>query len=221
MLANPIINRELSWLSFNERVLQEAECKEVPVLERLKFLGIYSNNLDEFFRVRIATVKRMIDLNKQAKLEFGYSPQKVLDAIQQKLKLLQKRYTKAYELILSDLAKENIFILNETQLDKTQGNFVKKYFQENVRLEIFPIMLDKAKTFPTLQDASIYLAIRFSKNKSKEIHYALIEVPTSALSRFVVLPSKKEKQFILFLDDVIRYNLTSIFQIYDIDKIEA
>ena len=221
MLANPIINRELSWLSFNERVLQEAECKEVPVLERLKFLGIYSNNLDEFFRVRIATIKRMIEFNKQAKLEFGYSPQKVLDAIQQKLKLLQKRYTKAYELILSDLAKENIFILNETQLDKTQGNFVKKYFQENVRLEIFPIMLDKAKTFPTLQDASIYLAIRFSKNKSKEIHYALIEVPTSVLSRFVVLPSKKEKQFILFLDDVIRYNLTSIFQIYDIDKIEA
>ncbi len=220
-LPIPIINRELSWLSFNERVLQEAESTDVPVLERLKFLGIYSNNLDEFFRVRVATIKRMIDFNKEAKQEFGYSPTKVLEAIQLKLKTLQKRYTKAYEAILKELAKENIFILDETKLDKEQGNFVKKYFQEKVRLEIFPIMLDKAKVFPTLQDASIYLAIRFSKNKSKEIHYALIEVPTTALSRFVVLPSKNNKQYILFLDDVIRYNLKSIFQIYDIDKIEA
>lgn len=220
-LPIPIINRELSWLSFNERVLQEAESTDVPVLERLKFLGIYSNNLDEFFRVRVATIKRMIDFNKEAKQEFGYSPTKVLEAIQLKLKTLQKRYTKAYEAILKELAKEHIFILDETKLDKEQGNFVKKYFQEKVRLEIFPIMLDKAKVFPTLQDASIYLAIRFSKNKSKEIHYALIEVPTTALSRFVVLPPKNNQQYILFLDDVIRYNLKSIFQIYDIDKIEA
>ena len=217
----PIINRELSWLSFNERVLQEAESKDVPLLERLKFLGIYSNNLDEFFRVRIATLTRMMDFDKRAKQELGFSPSKVLDAIQLKLKVLQKRYTKAYEAILKDLAKENIFILNETQLDKEQGAFVKNYFQEKVRLEIFPIMLDKAKEFPTLLDASIYLAIRFIKTKTKETHYALIEVPTSSVPRFVVLPSKKDKQFILFLDDVIRYNLKDIFQIYDFDKIEA
>lgn len=217
----PIINRELSWLSFNERVLQEAECKDVPVLERLKFLGIYSNNLDEFFRVRIATVKRMMDFDKRAKQELGFSPAKVMDAIQAKLKILQKKYTKAYENIIKELEKENIFFLNETQLDKEQGEFVKKYFQEKVRLEIFPIMLDKAKEFPTLLDASIYLAIRFSKNKSKETHYALIEVPTASVSRFLVLPSKKDKQYILFLDDVIRYNLKSVFQIYDFDKIEA
>lgn len=217
----PIINRELSWLSFNERVLQEAESKDVPVLERLKFLGIYSNNLDEFFRVRIATIKRMMDFDRKAKQELGFSPSKVMDAIQQKLKILQKRYTKAYELILKELAKENIFILNETQLDKEQGAFVKNYFQEKVRLEIFPIMLDKAKEFPTLLDASIYLAIRFSKNKTREVHHSLIEVPTSSVPRFLVLPPKKNKQYILFLDDVIRYNLKDIFQIYDFDKIDA
>ncbi|MCC6516075.1 MAG: polyphosphate kinase 1 [Chitinophagales bacterium] len=217
----PIINRELSWLSFNERVLQEAESTDVPVLERLKFLGIYSNNLDEFFRVRIATIKRMMDFDKRAKQELGFSPSKIMDAIQEKLKVLQKKYAKAYENIIKALEKENIFILNETQLDKQQGIFVKNYFQEKVRLEIFPIMLDKAKEFPILLDASIYLAVRFSKNKTKETHYALIEVPTSSLSRFVVLPAKKEKQYILFLDDVIRYNLKSIFQIYDFDKIEA
>ncbi len=217
----PIINRELSWLSFNERVLQEAESKDVPLLERLKFLGIYSNNLDEFFRVRIATLKRMMDFDKRAKQELGFSPSKVMAAIQEKLKMLQKKYTKAYENIIKELEKENVFILNETQLDKTQGEFVKNYFQEKVRLEIFPIMLDKAKEFPTLLDSSIYLAIRFSKKTNRETHYALIEVPTVSVSRFLVLPSKNNKQFILFLDDVVRFNLKDIFQIYDFDKIEA
>ena len=186
MPKTPIINRELSWLSFNERVLQEAECKNTPLLERLKFLGIYSNNLDEFFRVRVATIQRMLDFDKKAKQELGFSPAKVLDAIQLKLKILQKRYAIAYENILKDLATENIYILNETQLNKQQGAFVRKYFKENVRLEIFPIMLDKAKEFPSLQDASIYLAIRFSK-KNKDTHYALIEVPTGTFSRFLVL----------------------------------
>ncbi len=217
----PIINRELSWLSFNERVLQEAECTDVPTLERLKFLGIYSNNLDEFFRVRIATIKRMMDFDKRALHELGYSPAKVMADIQAKLKILQKKYTKAYENIISTLEEENVYFLNEKQLDKHQGEFVRKYFQEKVRLEIFPIMLDKAKDFPTLLDSSIYLAIRFSKKNNKEAHYALIEVPTGSVSRFLVLPPKNEKQYVLFLDDVIRYNLKSIFQIYDFDKIEA
>lgn len=217
----PIINRELSWLSFNDRVLQEAESKDVPLLERLKFLGIYSNNLDEFFRVRIATVKRMMLFDKRTKEEMGFTPSKVMEAIQEKLKVLQKRYTRAYETLLKDLAKENIFILDETKLDKEQGEFVKNYFQNEVRLEIFPIMLDKAKEFPTLQDSSIYLAIRFSKNRPKDVQHALIEVPTVSIPRFLVLPPKKNKQYILFLDDVIRYNLKDIFQIYDFDKIEA
>ena len=217
----PIINRELSWLSFNERVLQEAEDTSVPLLERLKFLGIYSNNLDEFFRVRVATIKRMMDFDKRALQELGFSPAKVMADIQTKLKSLQKKYTKAYENIIAALEKENIYFLNETQLDKQQGEFVKNYFQEKVRLEIFPIMLDKAKEFPTLLDSSIYLAVRFSKKNNKETHYALIEVPTASVPRFLVLPAKKDKQFILFLDDVIRYNLKAIFQIYDFDKIEA
>lgn len=221
MINQPIINRELSWLSFNERVLQEAESTTVPLLERLKFLGIYSNNLDEFFRVRIATLKRMSDVDKNVKIDIGISPSKLLVKINEKLKQLSARYDKAYQVLLKELEKEKIFILNEKRLDKEQGDFVKSFFQEKVRLEIFPVMLDKVKEFPVLQDASIYLAVRFSKTKTKETHYALIEVPTQTLSRFVVLPPKKDKQFILFLDDVIRYNLKSIFQIYDFDKIEA
>lgn len=217
----PLINRELSWLSFNERVLQEAECVDVPILERLKFLGIYSNNLDEFFRVRVATLKRMMDFDKRTLEQLDFSPAKVINDIHAKLKILQKKYSKAYENLIAELENENIYFLNETQLDKQQGLFVKKFFQENVRLEIFPIMLDKAKEFPTLLDSSIYLSVRFGKKNNKETHYALIEVPTASLPRFLVLPTQKNKHFVIFLDDVIRYNLKSIFQIYEFERIEA
>ncbi|MBK9329799.1 MAG: polyphosphate kinase 1 [Sphingobacteriales bacterium] len=220
MANHPIINRELSWLSFNERVLQEAEDKTVPLIERLKFLGIFSNNLDEFFRVRVATIARLIDFQKQAKQDLGLNPAKLLDEIQDKIELLQKRFNQTFQVIQKELEKEKILIINEKQLDKEQGLFVKKYFQERVRLEIFPIMIDKMKAFPVLQDSSIYLAVRIYKTKKEPI-YSLIEVPSHSISRFVVLPPRKDKQYILFLDDVIRFNLKDVFQIYDFDKIDA
>lgn len=220
MANHPIINRELSWLSFNERVLQEAEDKSVPLIERLKFLGIFSNNLDEFFRVRVATIARLVDFQKQAKQNMGLNPAKLLDGIQDKIELLQKRFNQTFQVIQKELEKEKIFIINEQQLDKEQGLFVKNYFQEKVRLEIFPIMIDKHKSFPILQDSSIYLAVRIFKTKKEPI-YSLIEVPSQSISRFVVLPPRKDKQYILFLDDVIRYNLKDVFQIYDFDKIDA
>lgn len=216
----PLINRELSWLSFNERVLQEAEDNSVPLIERLKFLGIFSNNLDEFFRVRVATIARLVDFQKQAKQNLGLNPAKLLDEIQDRIELLQKRFNHTFQVIKKELEKENIFIINEKQLDKSQGAFVKQYFQDKVRLEIFPIMIDKTKAFPILQDSSIYLAVRIYKMRKEPI-YSLIEVPSHSISRFVVLPSKKNKKYILFLDDVIRYNLKDIFQIYDFDKIDA
>jgi len=108
-----IINRDISWLSFNERVLQEAESDSVPLIERLKFLGIFSNNLDEFFRVRIATINRMVDFQKQSKKNLNFNPAKLLEELQQKITLLQKRFDKAYYQILKDLSQQNIFILNE------------------------------------------------------------------------------------------------------------
>lgn len=216
-----IINRDISWLSFNERVLQEAESDSVPLIERLKFLGIFSNNLDEFFRVRIATINRMVDFQKQSKKNLNFNPAKLLEELQQKITLLQKRFDKAYYQILKDLSQQNIFILNETQLSKEQGKFITNYFHDHVRLEIFPIIINDEQPFPTLQDSSIYLAVRLNIKKNKKKIYSILEVPTNVVSRFIVLPSKDDRKDIMFLDDVIRYNLQSIYKIFDADTIEA
>ncbi len=223
MLRNKMINRELSWLSFNERVLQEAEDVSVPLLERLKFLGIFSNNQDEFFRVRVATIRRMAMLEKEAKKILGIKPSQLLIQIQDKILKLQKRFDEAYFALLKELKKENIFIVNENELTEEQGEFVNEYFHDEVRLNIFPIMIDDLVEFPILQDSSIYLAIQFYKmeNITESVVHSLIEVPTPQLPRFLVLPKEGDKTFIIFLDDVIRYNLSTIYKIYDFDKIEA
>lgn len=218
----PIVNRDISWLSFNERVLQEAESSNVPLLERLKFLGIYSNNLDEFFRTRVAIITRMMDFKKQAKNKMGFNPIKLLDDIQTRTKQQQQRFDGIYQNLLKELKQEKIVFVNEKELNRTQSHFVKTFFHEKVRLEVFPIMVADDKPFPILQDASIYLAVRFYKKKSVEKKYAIIEVPTQSINRFVVLPSSNDdKKVIMFLDDIIRYNLKTIFKIYDFDVIEA
>ncbi|MEZ5006953.1 MAG: polyphosphate kinase 1 [Chitinophagales bacterium] len=223
MLRTKIINRELSWLSFNERVLQEAEDPSVPLLERLKFLGIFSNNQDEFFRVRVATIRRMAMLEKEAKKDLGIKPSQLLIQIQDKILQLQKRFDETYLKLLKELKEENIYIINENELTEEQGKFVRAYFHDEVRLNLFPIMIDNLKEFPILQDSSIYLAIQFYKkqNKAESVIHSLIEVPTPQLPRFLVLPKEDEKTYIIFLDDVIRFNLQDIYKIYDFDKIEA
>jgi polyphosphate kinase len=217
---SPVINRELSWLSFNERVLQEAESNSVPLLERLRFIGIFSNNMDEFFRVRVATIRRMASYKREAKRDLGIHPVDLLNQVQERVLQLQKRFDKTYFRILEDMEKENIHIINEQQINTQQGTFVKEYFREKVRLQIFPIMIDKARPFPVLQDSSIYLAIRLNQVDEKNANYSLIEIPSS-ISRFVVLPPVDSRTCIMFLDDVIRYNLEEIYRIYDYQSVEA
>ncbi len=216
------INREVSWLSFNERVLQEATDPSVPLIERLRFLGIFSSNLDEFFRVRVATLKRMELLGKKAKKIIGDHPRKILDEIYAIVVKQQNKFERQYKEILKELEKENIFIINESQLSDDQGKIVKEYFQQEVRPALVPIMIDTLPEFPYLKDRAIYLAVLLSDSKGKEkSRYALIEVPTDALSRFLVLPEHDGKKYVILLDDIIRHGLKDIFYIFPYDTFNA
>lgn len=217
-----LINRELSWLAFNDRVLQEAEDKTVPLIERLKFLGIYSNNRDEFFRVRVATLKRVVKHQKKAEELMGENPVRLLEKIKHAVIAQQDKFEHIYQVIIRELNKQNISIINEKQLSPAQGTFVKEYFREKVKGSLFPIMLDSPSPFPYLKDRLGYLIIKLGrKDSSKKNKYAIIEVPTDTISRFVVLPKEKDKNYILLLDDVIRYCLDDIFQNFDHDYIES
>ncbi|MBN2275478.1 MAG: polyphosphate kinase 1 [Bacteroidales bacterium] len=212
------IHREISWLSFNERVLQEAQDLNVPLIERIRFLGIFSNNLDEFFKVRVATIKRMIDFRGGDKLFEGEKAKKLMNKIQKKVIQLQNKFEYTYQQIVGELEKNGIFIINEMELNPTQGSFVKKYFYDNVMPFISPVLLSNVNEFPYLKDKSIYLAIKLSGNQPQvQTDYALIEVPTGILPRFIVLPSENERKFIILLEDVIRYSLDDVFALFHFD----
>ncbi len=217
-----LINRELSWLAFNDRVLQEAEDNTVPLIERLKFLGIYSNNRDEFFRVRVATLKRVVKHQKKAEELMGENPVRLLDKIQKAVIAQQEKFERTYQKIIRELKKQNISIINERQLTPIQGAFVKNYFREKVKSSLFPIMLDNASAFPYLKDRLGYLIVKLGrKDKTKKNKFAIIEVPTDNISRFLVLPKDKEKNYIILLDDVIRFCLDDIFQNFEYDYVKA
>jgi polyphosphate kinase len=218
----PLINREVSWLSFNDRVLQEAVDKSNPLLERLRFLGIYSNNRDEFFRVRIATLKRMTKLGKRAQELLGGNPKKILDQLQKRVLGSTAHFDKIYVELLRELERKHIHIIDERHLNKDQGEWVKEYFRDKVMPTLFPIMLDSAPSFPYLKDKSIYFAIKLERReRNKKTRYALIEVPTETLSRFVVLPRRIEHQYVMLIDDVIRYCLKEIFPSQEYIRISA
>jgi polyphosphate kinase len=211
-------SREISWLSFNERLLQEASKKEVPLFERLKFLGIYSNNLDEFFRVRVAILRRLAMIG-QLILAEGGNPHEILNQIEEIVIKQGQRFEDIYNQILGELAEENIYIINEKQLTPVQGEFVTDFFKREVRPLIMPIILKKSLPMPSLRDDAIYLAVDLKKNKKSE--YALIEVPTDTLSRFIIIPSQDDKTYIILLEDVIRYELNDIFYMFNYIQINS
>ncbi|MEQ8324622.1 MAG: polyphosphate kinase 1 [Vicingaceae bacterium] len=217
------INRDISWLYFNHRVLQEAENPDVPIIERLRFLGIFSNNLDEFFRVRVASIKRMAQWGKGAATTLLHEdPTILLERIQEIVIRLQDRFDKTYDKLIKELKKENIHIVDENSLDDDQLSFVRNYFRQKVRPWLVPIMLDNRHAFPELRDRSIYLAIKLSKKKAKEKPiYALIELPSEDVPRFVELPATKGRRFIMLLDDVVRVGMENVFAVFQFDKHEA
>lgn len=217
------INRDLSWLSFNARVLQEAGDERVPLLERMRFLGIFSNNQDEFFRIRVASLQRMDALGSKAKKQLEFDPRKVLEKIQKIVVEQQKTFESVFASILRQLQKRGIHQINEKNLTAKQSEFVKSYFAETVRPALVPIMLEKKKKLPELKDKVIYLAIKLGYRRNKEKYqYSLIEVPAQVVSRFLVVPDEnKQRTNVMLLDDVIRHCLYEIYSIFDYDKIEA
>jgi polyphosphate kinase len=230
------IDREKSWLCFNARVLQEAADPTVPLLDRLRFLGIFSNNLDEFFRVRFAAIRRLSLAGETGeKILGGITAQQLLKDITGIVIKQQSESLRVLNIIEKELEKEGVFIINEKEITIDQENYIHDFFIQKVSPALVTIILNDLSEFPLLKDTSGYLAVklvmkaasemekssflRFKKTK-KDIRYAVIEIPKT-LNRFVVLPSNGEKQYIILLDDVIRYNLNSIFNIFDYESISA
>lgn len=214
----PLINRDLSWLSFNDRVLQEANDPTVPLLERLKFLGIVSSNRDEFFRVRVATIRRMIRMGKKGALLLGEDPEALLEKVNRTIVKQQEAFDDSYLELLRELELHGIFIINEKQLTADQGEFVRSYFRNQVQPALVPILVDGRNPFPYLRDHSIYFMIIMQKKLGKARH-ALVEIPTDTVPRFLVLPH--DNKYVILLDDVIRYCLDDLFFHFDYDSITA
>jgi polyphosphate kinase len=221
------IDREKSWLSFNARVLQEANDPNVPLLDRMRFLGIFSNNLDEFFRVRYAAIRRMSLESTESEKILGVSADQLLKEITEIVINQQTDSLRILKEIESNLEKENVFIIHEKDITSDHEKFIHDYFIQKLSPALVTIMLNDLEEFPLLKDTSGYLAIKLvlknssqNENLDKEIRYAVVEIPNT-INRFVELPSDSEKQYIILLDDVIRFNLNNIFNIFDYESISA
>ncbi|HTD94824.1 MAG TPA: hypothetical protein VK644_13460, partial [Chitinophagaceae bacterium] len=216
------IGRDISWLSFNARVLQEAADKTVPLRERIRFLGIFSNNMDEFFRVRVATLKRMMQVDSKANMHLESDPQQILDDIQVNVLKQQSEFARIWEDVQGMMKEEKIFLVKENELNSEQQKFVSEYYDEEVSSNIIPLMIENIPHFPNLRDKSIYLGVvMWKKDSSLNKKFALIEVPSRMVGRFVILPSKPEEHRIILQEDVIRYNLPAIFSYFGYDQYKA
>ena len=212
-------NREISWLDFNARVLQEAEDSNVPLIERIRFIGIFSNNLDEFYKVRYATVKRIaLSAKKQKKLYKGLNAIDLLKEITKKTISLQNRSTNALNTIIDKLKSENIFFVDEKTIPKQFVNYINEFFVEKIQPQLEIVVLDEKSKFPNLTDSSSFLTIKII-SKSFDNKYALIKIPTQ-LDRFLVLNETNFK-YVILIDDIIRYHLNEIFEIFSPKKINA
>lgn len=217
------VNRELSWLQFNARVLQEAADESVPLIERMRFLGIFSNNLDEFFRVRYATVRRIVEAGKKGRKALGvFTAQELLEKI---TKIVIKQQVESLDIltdIYKKLEKENIYVINETEIQHQEHKkFIKDFFTEKVGPALETIILREDLELPRIQDLDAYLMVKMNLIDTDEKPlYALLEIPNS-LERFVVLPRVGNADYVMILDDIIRYHLDTIFNIFNYREISA
>lgn len=214
-----LVNRELSWLSFNERVLQESLDKNLPLVERFRFLGIYSNNMDEFFRVRVANVSRLIDLGEKKIDGYKGGPKALLSEIQKTVKQQRRIYELSYQRLLNEMEAQNIFHVNETNVPDSIKEELTVYFEEELRQDIVPIMLDNISKFPRLQDKEIYLSVKLSYEKKGKVRYALIQIPSNH-KRFKTF-CRDQNNYVVIIDDIIRLFLHQVFSIFSYSKAEA
>lgn len=219
-----MIIRDISWLSFNARVLQEANDTTIPLRERVRFLGIFSNNLDEFFRVRVATLKRMteLDVKIKSKMHLEKNPRQIIDQIQDIVLQQQNEFNRIWYQVQQELKKEKIFLVNEKQLSREQKKYVESYFDEQVRQDVIPLMIESNPQMPYLRERSLYLAVAMSNQKNAyKKKYALIEVPSKYKRRFVKLPSPAGTHHIILMEDIIRFCLPKIFSFMGFDEYNA
>ena len=218
----PIRNRDLSWLSFNERVLQEASDPRNPLVERMRFVGIFSNNLDEFFRVRYAIARRDFRLLKDE--EMIAQAHSLLEQINSQVVQLQQKSLAILDRIKEELKGEDIYIIDEREILPEHVDYVREYFINTISPALFTIILNEVEELPNLKDDVAYLAVRMvlasESGKKQKIQYALIELPKT-LDRFIVLPKIGNANYIILLDDVIRFCLSSHFYIFPCEDISA
>ncbi len=223
-MGKTFYNRELSWLQFNDRVLQEALDKRVPLMQRLRFLGIFSNNQDEFIRVRMADIMRLAESGKKYdKTELGgYTPSQLLGLIDGHIDASREIFNTAYAGILGEMEREGVHVVDETQLTDEQREFCRHYFYSVVSVRLAPLILRKSVPIPFLPDGKIYLAVKMTSDK--KCRYAIVQIPVSGpCPRFVLLPrgARNEHTDVIFLDDIIRMFLDEVFFMFTYDRIEA
>ena len=225
-MKDRFIARDISWLSFNGRVLQEANDITVPLNERIRFLGIFSNNLDEFFRVRVATLKRMVEFSDKKgniqNIDLIETPQAILDEIQRIVLRQQNEFNRIWQNLNKELKINKVFLIDDKKLNVEQKVFIQHYFDEVVRPYIIPLMIENVPELPYLRDKSLYLAIVMgNKANAYDQKFSLIEIPSRSVGRFIELPSKKGISNIILLEDLIRFNLPIIFSHFKYNKFEA
>lgn len=222
-MSNHFNPRDITWLAFNERVLQEAMDQKVPLHLRIRFLGIFSNNLDEFFRVRVAGLKRAMDFKDKFITESFYqSPTKILQKINEIVIKQQQNFDKTWKKIQVEMADQKVFIKTAKNLTKEQEKFVVAYFDEIVESNVIPILLHDNSAMPYLRDKSLYLGIAMRKKEFQyESKFAIIEIPSRILGRFVLLPTEGPEKNVILLEDVIKFNLPHIFSYFGYEEFEA
>jgi len=217
------INREISWLKFNARVLQEAADKTVPLLERIRFLGIYSNNLDEFYSVRYSAILRSIQFKDVEKVYTniveGQTDEELIEEINSIVTKQRVIYDQLYEDLFKQLENHNIYVIDDQNLPLKYKEYITEYFNDELIHNVGVFILNKKSKLPQLRDGSFYLAVKMTIADKAE--YALIVVPTHLFDRFILLPKWGKKYYVMYLEDIIRYHLKEIFRTFQYDTIEA